>query len=71
MMLIKTDSSVVTAYGYDNKSSELTLVVRGQKQVYQSAPPELFVALRDAESKGKFYNTIVKKSGLHYEKFAI
>jgi len=63
-------SSPVESFTYNEKTSEMTLVVRGQKQVYENAPINIYNALRDAPSKGTFYNTVLRKSGLRYTKIA-
>lgn len=67
-MTIVHNSSLVKAYHFNPETGELTLVLKSGTVVYKDTPAELAAGLDAAESKGKFYNSDIKKSGLSFDK---
>lgn len=56
------DSSLLSAFEYDNNSWTLTLVFRstGEVRHYGDFPPELFDEFQSAKSKGAFFNQKIR-----------
>jgi KTSC domain len=55
------DSSAISVIGYDEESRELFVRFRnGDAYTYLDVPPEEWLALCDAESKGTFVNQVIK-----------
>lgn len=55
------DSSAISAIGYDEDSCELYIRFRdGGAYTYLDVPPEEWLALCDADSKGTFVNQVIK-----------
>lgn len=57
-----SDSSLLSAFEYDDSAWLLTIVFRsnGDVRVYPDFPPELFSEFEAAKSKGQFYNARIK-----------
>ena len=58
---IDVDLSAISAIGYDEEGRELYIRFRGGgTYTYLAVPPEEWVALCEAESKGTFVNQVIK-----------
>jgi hypothetical protein len=71
---MKNNSSLVTSWSLDAQTGELTLVLRTGTMVYSNSPDaktstfDVADGLLAAESKGKYFNAVILKSGLPYKK---
>ncbi len=55
------NSSMMTDVHYHEHTRELDITfTSGKKYRYRNVPPEVYAALLDAESKGKFFNEEIK-----------
>ena len=54
-------SSVIQAYVYDEATHTLTITfVSGKIYRYKAVPKKIFVGMRGAVSKGRYFNSYVK-----------
>jgi len=61
-------SSIMKAVDYDDDSKELDITfVSGKTYRYLDVPPEIYIALLDAESQGQFFNEHIKDEFLYSE----
>jgi len=58
-----TRSSLLSSYGYDEAKSELIITfLKGGTYRYQEVPKEVFQAMENAESIGKYFLANVKNN---------
>ena len=63
------DSSLIEAIGYDPTTRELHVqLADAGLYIYFDVEPEIVNALLRAESKGAFFNQVLKPRGYRYEK---
>lgn len=54
-------SSVIRAFAYDPAERRLAIrFVSGWRYAYAEVPPEVAQGLRDASSKGEYFNTLIR-----------
>lgn len=54
-------SSVIDAYEYDAASHTLTITfVSGKVYAYKAVPKQIYVGMRGAISKGRYFNSYIK-----------
>ena len=59
---------MMKAVDYDDDSKELDITfVSGKTYRYIDVPPEIYIALLDAESQGQFFNEQIKDEFLYSE----
>jgi lysyl-tRNA synthetase class 2 len=59
-------SSVIRSYRYDPEHRRLTLqFVSGRRYRYHDVPEETYVAMRNAFSKGEFFNANIRDQYRH------
>jgi hypothetical protein len=70
MEMIPVNSSTISAIGYDTFSASLVVVFLkgGSPYTYHSVPEDVFEAFKEAPSKGKFLDQVIKKGGYPYTK---
>jgi hypothetical protein len=57
----RVESTMMTSVRYDTDSHELRVAFKsGSMYCYQNVPLEIYLALLDAASKGRFFNEYVK-----------
>lgn len=44
----------------DGKNGFLTLGIRGEEYYFQNVPKDVWIGFKEAESKGKYYNSVIK-----------
>jgi hypothetical protein len=58
----ETDSTAISDFAYDEEARELLIRYRGGRAyIYYEVSPDDYLAFRDAESKGKFVNKVIKR----------
>jgi hypothetical protein len=62
------DSEVIASMGYDAAWHILEIEYRLTQEIYAyfDVPPEEYTAFRNAESKGRYLNTVFKQRGYRY-----
>lgn len=69
MELKPVKSSNFKALGHDKETEELHIEFQGGSVfAYDGISEELYLALMDAESKGKFFHEKIKNGGFKYRK---
>jgi len=54
-------SSVIKSFSYDPATSALNIIfVSGNIYVYENVPEAVYLKLKSAESKGRFFNSRIK-----------
>jgi hypothetical protein len=54
-------SAVIRSFDYDEERRELRVLFQsGKRYIYQDVPPEIFVRVKAALSKGEFFNEHVR-----------
>lgn len=58
---LRMPSSVIQAYEYDTSQHTLRITfVSGKIYVYKAVPKQVYVGMRGAVSKGKYFNSYIK-----------
>ena len=69
MVRTPVESSDVVSVGYDENEMLMEIEFRtGAVYIYYDVPKDFYLRFMAAESKGKFVNYVIKRSGLAYEK---
>jgi len=58
---VPVKSSFITAIAYYEPLRILEVKIGGNTTTYKNVPPEVYNDFMKSESKGKFYNTVIKK----------
>lgn len=63
MEMIKVDSSNIDKIGYHEDEETLRIDFKnGTAYLYSNVPQMVFKSLLDAESKGKYFSSVIKKN---------